>query len=144
VPFHLPFTLGDLGERLNAARCEIVDPGTRLGHGEENSVPGLLFEGGLGLGWTHNTLDGSERWRAGDNFSKLGRTARVSLHVQIIFLATGRERNMPSLFDLWRLSSTPVWSLPPSFHIPNVPKGLPPIPLAGSGTLDSWFLAQLE
>jgi hypothetical protein len=41
VPFYLAFTLRDLGERSNAARCEIVDPGARLGYGEENSVPEL-------------------------------------------------------------------------------------------------------
>jgi hypothetical protein len=36
VPFHLAFTLCDLGERSNAARNEVVDPGSRLGYGEEN------------------------------------------------------------------------------------------------------------
>src|SRR5262249_12164522 len=51
-------------ERPNAARCDIVDPGTRLGYGKENSVPGLLFERRLGLGLMHNSLDGSEGWRA--------------------------------------------------------------------------------
>jgi hypothetical protein len=30
------FTIRDLGERANAARCDIVDPGTRLGYGERN------------------------------------------------------------------------------------------------------------
>ena len=30
MPFHLAFTRYDLGERMNAARCEIVDPGARL------------------------------------------------------------------------------------------------------------------
>jgi hypothetical protein len=30
VPFHFALALGDLGERPNAARCEIVDPGARL------------------------------------------------------------------------------------------------------------------
>jgi hypothetical protein len=33
VSFHLAFTLRDLGERANAARCDIVDPGARLGYG---------------------------------------------------------------------------------------------------------------
>ena len=64
VPFHPAFTLGDLGERLNAARCEAVDPGTRLGYGEENSVPGFLFERRLSLGPMQNPFDRSERWRA--------------------------------------------------------------------------------
>jgi hypothetical protein len=36
-------------KRLNAARYEVVDPRPRLGYGEENSVPGLLFEGGKSL-----------------------------------------------------------------------------------------------
>jgi hypothetical protein len=49
VPFHLAFTLRDLGERANAARCDIVDPGACLGYGEENRVPGFLFERRLGL-----------------------------------------------------------------------------------------------
>jgi hypothetical protein len=43
VPFHFAFALGDLVERSNAARCEIVDPGARLGYGEDNSVSGLSF-----------------------------------------------------------------------------------------------------
>jgi hypothetical protein len=43
VPFHLAFTRRNLGERPNAARCDFVDPGTRLGYGEENSVPGFFF-----------------------------------------------------------------------------------------------------
>ena len=64
MPFHLAFTLRDLGERPNAARCDIVDPGARLGYGEENSVPGLLFEHRLGLGLMQNSFDGSERRRA--------------------------------------------------------------------------------
>jgi len=64
VPFHLAFTLRDPGERLDAARCKIVDPGAGLGHGEENSVPRLLFEGRLGLGPMQNSFDGSKRWRA--------------------------------------------------------------------------------
>jgi hypothetical protein len=63
VPFHLAFTLRDLGERLNAARNDIVDPGTCLGYGEENGVPGLLFERRLGLGLMQNSLDGRERLR---------------------------------------------------------------------------------
>ena len=43
VPFHLAFTLRDLGERMNVARCDTVDPGARLGYGEENRVPSLSF-----------------------------------------------------------------------------------------------------
>jgi hypothetical protein len=64
VPFHPAVTVRDLGERLNAARYEVVDPGAGLGYGEENGVPGLLFERWLGLGLMQNSLDGSERWRA--------------------------------------------------------------------------------
>jgi hypothetical protein len=60
VPLHLALTLGDLGERPNAARCNVVDPGTCLGYGMENSVPGLLFEGRLGPGLMQNSFDGSE------------------------------------------------------------------------------------
>jgi hypothetical protein len=56
VPFHLAFALRDLSERLNAARNNIVDPGSRLGYGEENSALGLLFEGRLGLGPMQNSL----------------------------------------------------------------------------------------
>ena len=62
VPFHLAFTLCDLAERLDAARCDIVDPGASLGYGEENRVPGLLFERRPGLGLMQNSLDGSERF----------------------------------------------------------------------------------
>jgi hypothetical protein len=36
VPFHFALALCDLGERLNAVRYEVVDPGARLGDGEEN------------------------------------------------------------------------------------------------------------
>ena len=61
VPFHLAFTLRDLGERPNAARCDIVDPGARLGYGEENRVPGLLFERRLGPGLMQDSFDGRER-----------------------------------------------------------------------------------
>jgi len=50
VPFHLAFALRDLGERPNAARCDIVYPGARLGYGEENRVSGFLFERRLSLG----------------------------------------------------------------------------------------------
>jgi hypothetical protein len=64
VPFHLAFTLGDLVERLNAARYDVVDPGARLGRGEENYVPGFLFERRLSLGPMQNPFDRSERWRA--------------------------------------------------------------------------------
>jgi hypothetical protein len=64
VPFHFAFALGDLVERSNAAQCEIVNPGARLGYGEENRVPGLLFERQLGLGLMQNSLDGRERSRA--------------------------------------------------------------------------------
>jgi hypothetical protein len=54
----------DLVERLNAAHCDVVDPGARLGYGEENSVARLSFEGRLGLGPMQNSFDRSERWRA--------------------------------------------------------------------------------
>jgi hypothetical protein len=63
VPFDLAFTLCNLGERLNAARCDIVDPGSRLGYGEENRPPGLLFERRLGLRLMQDSLDGRERLR---------------------------------------------------------------------------------
>jgi hypothetical protein len=53
----LAFTRRDLGKRPNAARCDIVDPRARLGYGEENGGPGLLFERRLGLGLMQN-LDG--------------------------------------------------------------------------------------
>jgi hypothetical protein len=43
----------DLVERLNAAHCDVVDPGARLS-----------FEGRLGLGPMQNSFDRSERWRA--------------------------------------------------------------------------------
>jgi hypothetical protein len=49
VPFDLAFTLGDLGERANSARCEVFDPGARLGCGEKNRIAGLPFERWLGL-----------------------------------------------------------------------------------------------
>jgi hypothetical protein len=49
VPFHLAFTLGDLRERPNAARCDAVDPGARLGYGEENRIPGSCLSVGLRL-----------------------------------------------------------------------------------------------
>ena len=61
VPFYLAFTLRDLGERANAARCDIVDPGARLGDGEENRVPGFWFEGRLRLGLMQDAFDGRER-----------------------------------------------------------------------------------
>ena len=66
VPFDLAFTLRDLCERANAAQCDIVDPGTRLGYGEENRVRGLPFERRLGLGLMENSFDGGKRWRAAD------------------------------------------------------------------------------
>ena len=64
VPFYLAFTLRDFGERVNAARRDIVNPGASLGYGEENSAPSLLFERRLGLGLMQDSLDGSERWHA--------------------------------------------------------------------------------
>ena len=64
VPFHLAFTFRDLGERPNAARCDAVNPGARLGYSEENRVLGLLFERLLGLGLMQNSFDRSERWCA--------------------------------------------------------------------------------
>jgi hypothetical protein len=39
VPFHLAFTLRDLGERPNAARCDIVDPGARPRSGSGRTRP---------------------------------------------------------------------------------------------------------
>jgi hypothetical protein len=50
LPFHFAFALGNLADRLNAARWDIVDPGARLGYGEENRVPGFLFERRFGFG----------------------------------------------------------------------------------------------
>jgi hypothetical protein len=61
VPFHLSLALCDLGERLNANRCKIVDPGAGLRYGEENRVPGL--EHWLGLGLMQDSLNGRERLR---------------------------------------------------------------------------------
>ena len=58
MPFHLAFTLSDLGERLNAARCEVIDPRPRLRYGEKNCVAGLLFERRLGFGLMQDSLDG--------------------------------------------------------------------------------------
>lgn len=63
VPFHLAFTLCDLGERLDAARCEIVGPAADLRYGEENRVPDLLFERWSGLRLMQDSLDGRERLR---------------------------------------------------------------------------------
>jgi hypothetical protein len=53
-------TLRDLGEQPNATRYEIVDPGSRLGYGEENSVPSFLFERRLGLGPMQYSFGGRE------------------------------------------------------------------------------------
>jgi hypothetical protein len=64
VPFEVAFALRDLGERPNAARCEIVDPGARFGYGEENRVLAFLFERRFGFGPMQNSLDGRKRWHA--------------------------------------------------------------------------------
>jgi hypothetical protein len=66
VPFHLAFMLRDFGERPNATRYDIVNPGARLGYGEENRVPGLRFERRLGLGLMQprrRLSEGAERHR---------------------------------------------------------------------------------
>ena len=60
MSFDLSFALRDLGERSNAARCEVLDPGARLGNGEENSVPGLRFERRLGSRLMQNAFDGND------------------------------------------------------------------------------------
>jgi hypothetical protein len=54
---------------MNASGVDIIDPGTRLGYGKENSVPGLLFEGRLGLRLMQNSFDGSKRGCAPRNRS---------------------------------------------------------------------------
>jgi hypothetical protein len=50
VPFDFAFTHSDLDKRANATRCEVVDPGARLGYGEENGVPDLVLSVGLASG----------------------------------------------------------------------------------------------
>jgi hypothetical protein len=57
VPFDFAFAPGDLGERLNAARCDAVDPGARLGYGAENSILGLSFQQGFGLEPMQDSFD---------------------------------------------------------------------------------------
>ena len=63
VAFDLAFTLGDLGERANSARCEVIDPGARLGCGEKNRIAGLPFKRWLGLGLMQKSRKGTPaRW----------------------------------------------------------------------------------
>jgi hypothetical protein len=78
-------------------RTTILDPGARLGDGEENRVPGLRFERRLGLGLIQNSLNGRERLRgprqADDGDARDDPAGPVG-HVLTMSFAQGRIRNI--------------------------------------------------